>query len=43
MAGGRSAWAAGSGEDSGSGGNEGEFHMVNELVFVGFRHDSHVG
>jgi hypothetical protein len=33
LAGSRSAWAAGSGEKSGSGGNEGKFHVLNEFVF----------
>ena len=34
LAGSRSTWAAGSGEECGSSGNKGKFHDFSELVFV---------
>lgn len=41
MAGSRCARATRSGEKSGSGGNEGKFHDLNKLVFVGRQHETH--
>ena len=35
-------WATGSGEDSSSGSNEGEFHELNEFNLGGSRHNVHV-
>lgn len=38
---GGSARAAGSGEKCGGGGDEGKFHDLNELVFIGRQHEMH--